>query len=663
MIVHGGAGSGKSSVIKPLAEWLQVILQEPGDDPDSPHIVLSSFTGAASANINGQTMHSLFGFKFGTKFISLADQKREETRCRFRNLKVVIIDEISMVSADLFYIFDLKMREIMQINTPFGGLAIFFFGDLFQLRPPKGKYPFEEPQNREHSAVYHLRNLWQTFTVVILEENHRQGDDKTYADLLNRVRNGEFTDEDINLLETRVRDSNDPDVKKQDDALHIYGTNSKVNARNKKKVYEIEGELIEIKAENRHRMVRNFKPKVDAAGCILNTPFQAVLQLKRGAQVIMVHNVDTIDGLTNGARGVLLDVEKSRNKDGSTEVKRLIIKFHNAKHGQEQREKYPCKKFPEGTYVSPMWWQYTLGGSTAEVYQFPIKMAAAITAHNIQGQTVTRPNSLFVNTESAFQAGMVYVMLSRVCCLQQLIILGKLKRDKIKACPKVISESKRMEEVSVNRNPTSWNNGNIKGARISSLNVRSLRKHIEDVRSDTFLLRSDVICLQETWKEKDEDETMYHLDGYQVHFNSQGRGKGLAIYIKKNFKCVKDIRTVNLQISKISSETLDVIVVYRTQEEPYLSLKNHLQKLINPSKETLIVGDFNFCFKSQHNQCKEFLVVSKFEQLVQTPTHIEGALLDHAYFKRLTREDVASVELFSNYYSDHDTVTVLVPKL
>ena len=306
------------------------------------------------------------------------------TRCQFRNLKAVIVDEISLVAADLYYNFDLKLREITQVNTPFGGLAIFVFGDLFQLRPPKGRYPFEEPINREHSIVYHLRNLWQTFTVVILEENHRQGEDKIYADLLNRLRTGEFTDEDINLLETRVRMKGDPEIKKHDDALHIYGTNAKVNARNKNKVNEIYGELLEIKAENRHKMMKKFKPKIDTAGCVLNTPFQAVLQLKKGAQVIMVHNIDTIDGLTNGARGVLLDVEKTKNSEGTTIVKRLIIKFHNSKHGQDQRQRHPCKKYPEGTYINPMWWQYTLGGSSAEVYQFPIKMAAAITAHKIQ---------------------------------------------------------------------------------------------------------------------------------------------------------------------------------------------------------------------------------------------------------------------------------------
>ena len=120
----------------------------------------------------------------------------------------------------------------MQVNRPFGDLAVFIFGDIFQLQPPKGAYVFSEPTHREHSVVYNLVNLWETFTVVILEENHRQGEDKTYADLLNRVRTGKFTEEDINLLKTRVRDPKDPIVKKHSDALHVYSTNAKVNSRN-----------------------------------------------------------------------------------------------------------------------------------------------------------------------------------------------------------------------------------------------------------------------------------------------------------------------------------------------------------------------------------------------------------------------------------------------
>ena len=93
----------------------------------------------------------------------------------------------------------------------------------------------------------------------------------------------------------------------------------------------------------------------------------------------MIFNVNVVDGLMNGARGVLIDVQKKDDK-----VKKLVIKFHNPSHGREQREKMPCHKHEGGTYIEPVLWTYQLGGSTASVHQFPVKMAAAITAHKIQ---------------------------------------------------------------------------------------------------------------------------------------------------------------------------------------------------------------------------------------------------------------------------------------
>ena len=379
VIVHGGAGSGKSKVINSLYNQMTHILQKEGDDPSCPYIVLSSFTGAASANINGQTLHSLFGFKFGASFLSLSERQRAAKRLLFRDLKCVIIDEISMVSVDLFYNLDLRLREItMREDIPFGGLSIMVFGDLFQLQPPKARYVFEKPTNQEHALAYSLRNLWRLFKVVNLVENHRQGEDKSYGDLLNRIRIGAHTEEDISLLETRIRPRDDPILK---NALHIYGTNAKVNARNTSKLEEIDGELFTIKAKNASRTVKTFK--TNNAGCIKNTPFQAVLKLKIGAEVVLVHNVDTLDGLTNGCRGVLVAVEKTGEA-----VKRLAIRLHNPSHGSVQRQKNPCRTHPEATYIDPIHWQYFLGGATASVLQFPVKGAAAITSHKIEASFI-----------------------------------------------------------------------------------------------------------------------------------------------------------------------------------------------------------------------------------------------------------------------------------
>ena len=376
VMIHGGAGSGKSFLISSIYAMMTDAFQKAGDDPDCPYVLLTSFTGAASSNINGQTLHSTFGFKFGTTYLSMPEKQRAEKRALFRNLRCLIIDEISMVSADMLYNVDLRLREITgRLDTVFGGVSVFLFGDLYQLQPPKARYVFDTPTNKEHALSYMLRNLWRLFTVVNLETNHRQGEDRVYGDLLNRVRTAEHTEEDIAALRTRVFPRSDPSL--DSNALHIYGTNAKVNARNEAKLNEIDGKLFIIKAKNSSRTVTTFS--TNKAGRIMNTPFMAVLKLKIGCEVVMVHNVDTLDGLTNGCRGVLVDVEMKGEA-----VSRLVVKLHNPEHGRLARQKNPCKKFPQATYIDAIHWTYLLGGATAMVYQFPITGAAAITSHKIQ---------------------------------------------------------------------------------------------------------------------------------------------------------------------------------------------------------------------------------------------------------------------------------------
>ena len=106
-----------------------------------------------------------------------------------KNLQVVIIDEISMVKVDMLYQLDLRLQEIKEkIGTPFGGVSILAFGDMMQLKPCLGRYIFEEPQNEDFKTTHRLAPRWQMFSSVLLEKNHRQGKDKEYADLLNRIR-------------------------------------------------------------------------------------------------------------------------------------------------------------------------------------------------------------------------------------------------------------------------------------------------------------------------------------------------------------------------------------------------------------------------------------------------------------------------------------------
>ena len=243
-----------------------------------------------------------------------------------------------------------------------------------------------------------------------------------------------------------------------------------------------------------------------------------------------------------------------------------------------------------------------------------------------QGQTVAKPNNLVVDVTSSHQPGMVYVMFSRVCSMQQLHILDKLDPEKISVNDSVRAEAARMARVSVNANPCEWMDSAKVGLRVCSLNCRSLRKHIGDVRTDPVLLQGDVICLQETWLEDGEGERGdYQLEGYQAFFASVGPGKGLAVFIKEGLRRLEVHKFIdaNIQLTKVSIKGLEILNIYRSQDEPLPSAAHHLRNLLDPRRDTLIIGDVNVC-ATKANSLRNFLEEEGFQQLVALPTHVQG---------------------------------------
>ena len=220
VIVLGGAGSGKSTVINSLKQWIQKTLQKPGDEPQTPYILPTATTGAASVIIEGMTLHTAVGLDFGNKHSSLSDKKRELKRDQFKNLKCLVTDEFSMMKSDQLYQLDLRLRELKQNNKTFGGVALFLLGDPAQLKPVKGRFSFDKPICEDYHLAYGdgSDTLWRSFKVINFPENHRQGNDKKYADMLNKIRVGDQTREDMELLRKRVRPKNYSDLQ---NALYI----------------------------------------------------------------------------------------------------------------------------------------------------------------------------------------------------------------------------------------------------------------------------------------------------------------------------------------------------------------------------------------------------------------------------------------------------------
>ena len=182
--------------------------------------------------------------------------------------------------------------------------------------------------------------------------------------------------------------------------------------------------------------------------------------------------------------------------------------------------------------------------------------------------------------------------------------------------------------------------------------------------SDAVLLKSDIICLQEIWLESDENIQHLMIPNYDLFLNSNGRGKGVAAYCRKDiFRHEIDIKRENIQLSKYTAGALDIIVLYRSQEGNYKELNQIIEAIQTEHKPQLIVGDFNFCFlENSSNPTRRYLEKQKFVQMISEPTHIEGNLLDQAYLRDLQGELDLTVELHSKYYTDHKGLAIIITK-
>ena len=174
------------------------------------------------------------------------------------------------------------------------------------------------------------------FQSLILEINHRQGDDKPDADLLNRIRVGQQSQADIDLLRTRVRLAKHPDLRKAD--LYIVCKRKECAKLNLEYLNTLTGEMIKIKAKHHHATQKKYKPWIEPKeGAVASTSFLDELKLKLGAKVMIIHNIGTVDSLTNGQLGVLVDVIRTTSLD----VDKLVIKLQNQTAGKKNQQNHP----------------------------------------------------------------------------------------------------------------------------------------------------------------------------------------------------------------------------------------------------------------------------------------------------------------------------------
>uniref|UniRef100_A0A8C9XK73 ATP-dependent DNA helicase n=1 Tax=Sander lucioperca TaxID=283035 RepID=A0A8C9XK73_SANLU len=398
--INGGAGTGKSHLIKCIySEASKILCKLPRRaeeaDISNPTVLLTAFTGTAAFNISGSTLHSLLKLPRSLKppFQGLGNNL-DEVRSELLNAEILIIDEVSMVSKPLFAYVDARLKQIKGSQRPFGGMSVIAVGDFFQLPPVR---------QSKALCVYDPCeiDLWQEhFQMITLTEIMRQKDDVAFAEMLNRIRvkekSEELSEADRALLSQAVTE---PELCPTD-VLHIFATNKQVDSHNSAMLALLHSHITKIDADDYKkdpqtgRMARQAKPFKGNRNELPDT-----LNVAEGVRVMLTRNIDVSQGLVNGSFSTLVRVISSE-QNGVAHVTMLGLKMDDETAGRN----YLVRR------------------------QFPVKLAFACTIHKVQGMTRT---SAVVSLKHIFEPGMAYVAVSRVTSLSGLHILDMDEKDEI----------------------------------------------------------------------------------------------------------------------------------------------------------------------------------------------------------------------------------------
>lgn len=382
--ITGAAGSGKTHLLNQYISWLT---------SEGIPVAVTASTGIAATHMGGMTIHSWSGIGIRD---SLSFEEAEELaqksylRNQVRAAEVLIIDEVSMLHNFRFDMIDRAVRALRGIPAPFGGMQVILSGDFFQLPPVSRNREYQETviqfdEEIPQSEFIYNSEAWKNLNPCIcyLTEQHRQ-DDPVYVGILNAIRSGEINKEHKSLLLSRVETKQ----KGKEPVTKIYPLNMDVDRENDAEL----GLLVEPVVE--YGMSSHGPPPLVTA---LKKGVLApeILRLKRGAKVMFVkNNFDA--GYANGTTGTVV----ACSSDGIT------VQLSS---GQEI-EVEPATFVVEEN-----------GKIKAEVVQYPLRLAWAITVHKSQGLTLSAAH---IDLSLPFEPGMGYVALSRVKSLEGLSLSG-----------------------------------------------------------------------------------------------------------------------------------------------------------------------------------------------------------------------------------------------
>ncbi|MBI3754414.1 MAG: AAA family ATPase [Deltaproteobacteria bacterium] len=394
VFITGRAGTGKSTLLQHFRQNTKKA------------IAVLAPTGVAAVNVRGQTIHSFFNFKIDITPDSVK-KIRPRNKTVYKKLDAVVIDEISMVRADILDCVDIFLRlHGREKAASFGGIQMIFIGDLYQLPPvvtSRDRALFMDYYKSPYFFAARVFEKGFAMEFIELEKVYRQKDEH-FLKLLNAIRNNTATDEDMREINSR----HIPEFREKsgDFSIHLTTTNNLAEGINIKKLAEIKDKEYRFTGA----LEGNFETK--------DLPTGMEIVVKTGAQVMLLNN-DSAGRWINGSLGKIMGIEKSDDAPDT-----IMVELSDGEIAEVAPYTWEMYKFSydknRGAVVSEPVGSFT---------QYPLKLAWAVTIHKSQGMTFER--AIIDIGRGTFSHGQLYVALSRCTTLEGMILKQPVAKKNI----------------------------------------------------------------------------------------------------------------------------------------------------------------------------------------------------------------------------------------